>query len=80
MGERRALAVGSEQRRVLCKELAVILAGAAPTVEQEIIAHFGIGLAIVRRNVKLMDGTVLAENRAEGGVKVTVRLPIAPNL
>jgi len=43
-------------------------------------SHFGIGLAIVRRNVELMDGTVLAENRAEGGLKVTVRLPIAPNL
>jgi two-component system sensor histidine kinase ChvG len=42
-------------------------------------SHFGIGLAIVRRNVELMDGTVLAENRAEGGLKVTVRLPIAPS-
>jgi two-component system sensor histidine kinase ChvG len=42
-------------------------------------SHFGIGLAIVRRNVELMDGAVLAENRAEGGLKVTVRLPIAPN-
>ena len=41
-------------------------------------SHFGIGLAIVRRNVELMDGTVLAENRAEGGLKVTVRLPVAP--
>jgi two-component system sensor histidine kinase ChvG len=42
-------------------------------------SHFGIGLAIVRRNVELMDGAVLAENRADGGLKVTVRLPIAPN-
>ncbi|TXH36276.1 MAG: ATP-binding protein [Rhodospirillaceae bacterium] len=39
--------------------------------------HFGIGLAIVRRNVELMDGSVIAENRAEGGLKVTVRLPVA---
>ena len=40
-------------------------------------SHFGIGLAIVRRNVELLGGTIVAENRAEGGLRITVKLPLA---
>jgi len=39
--------------------------------------HFGIGLWIVRRNVSSVGGTVEARNRAEGGLRVTVTLPMA---
>ena len=39
--------------------------------------HFGIGLWIVRRNVEAMGGSVRAENRPEGGLQVTVDLPLA---
>ena len=39
--------------------------------------HFGIGLWIVRRNVSSVGGTVVARNRAEGGLRVTVSLPMA---
>lgn len=39
--------------------------------------HFGIGLWIVRRNVEAVGGSVKAENRAEGGLCVTVTLPLA---
>jgi len=39
--------------------------------------HFGIGLWIVRRNVESLNGTVRAENRREGGLRVVVRLPLA---
>jgi len=39
--------------------------------------HFGIGLWIVRRNVESLNGTVSAENRRQGGLRVTVRLPLA---
>lgn len=38
--------------------------------------HFGIGLWIVRRNVEAMGGKVRAENRAEGGLRVIVELPL----
>jgi len=40
--------------------------------------HFGLGLWIVRRNVEAMGGVVAAENRAEGGFRVIVALPLAP--
>jgi two-component system, OmpR family, sensor histidine kinase ChvG len=40
-------------------------------------AHFGIGLWIVRRNVEAFGGRVRAENRAEGGFRMTVALPVA---
>ncbi|WP_316976049.1 sensor histidine kinase [Shumkonia mesophila] len=39
--------------------------------------HFGIGLWIVRRNVESLNGTVQAENRRQGGLRVIVRLPLA---
>ncbi len=38
--------------------------------------HFGIGLWIVRRNVEAFGGRVRAENRAEGGFRMTVALPV----
>lgn len=39
--------------------------------------HFGIGLWVVRRNIEALDGTVTAANRPQGGLAVTVRLPLA---
>ncbi|MBV5324216.1 MAG: sensor histidine kinase, partial [Rhodospirillaceae bacterium] len=39
--------------------------------------HFGLGLAIVRRNIELMGGRVSARNRPEGGFEVTLSLPLA---
>lgn len=41
------------------------------------VAHAGLGLSIVARSVAAMDGAVQAENRPQGGLRVTVRLPIA---
>ncbi|HYD31544.1 MAG TPA: HAMP domain-containing sensor histidine kinase, partial [Azospirillaceae bacterium] len=38
--------------------------------------HFGIGLWIVRRNVEAVGGLVTAENRAEGGLRMKIRLPV----
>jgi len=40
-------------------------------------AHFGIGLWIVRRNVEAFGGRVRAENRQDGGFRMTVALPVA---
>jgi len=53
------------------KETAAVKAGAShrPT-------HLGLGLWIVRRNVEAMGGVVVAENRAEGGFRVVVALPL----
>lgn len=45
---------------------------ALPAVE----SHSGIGLWIVRRNVEAINGTVMAENRSSGGLRMTVRLPL----
>ncbi|MBL8710327.1 MAG: sensor histidine kinase [Rhodospirillaceae bacterium] len=39
--------------------------------------HFGLGLAIVRRNIELMGGKVTARNRPEGGFEVSISLPLA---
>ena len=39
--------------------------------------HFGIGLWLVRQHVLLLGGSVVAENRAGGGLAVVVRLPLA---
>ncbi len=41
-------------------------------------ANLGLGLWIVRRNVEVMGGVVAAENRADGGFRVVVALPLAP--
>jgi two-component system, OmpR family, sensor histidine kinase CpxA len=38
----------------------------------------GLGLAITDRAVRLHGGTVRASNRAEGGLQIEIRLPIAP--
>jgi two-component system sensor histidine kinase ChvG len=42
------------------------------------VANLGLGLWIVRRNVEVMGGVVAAENRADGGFRVVVALPLAP--
>ena len=39
--------------------------------------HFGIGLWVVRRNVESIGGTVSAENRGAGGLRMMVRMPLA---
>lgn len=39
--------------------------------------HFGIGLWLVRRNVDALGGSVAAQNRPEGGLTMTVRVPLA---
>jgi two-component system sensor histidine kinase ChvG len=41
------------------------------------LAHFGIGLWVVRRNVEALGGTVRAENRKPHGLRVKVSLPLA---
>ncbi len=38
--------------------------------------HFGLGLAIVRRNTAMMGGTVFAENVKPTGFRVTIDLPL----
>jgi two-component system, OmpR family, sensor histidine kinase ChvG len=40
--------------------------------------YFGIGLWIARRYVEAMGGTIAAENCAPHGLKVAIRLPLAP--
>ncbi len=39
--------------------------------------HLGIGLWIVRRNAEALGGSVIAENRAGGGLRVRLSLPLA---
>ena len=41
-------------------------------------AGAGLGLAIVRSIVQAHDGTLMLEPRSGGGLRVTVRLPVAP--
>jgi two-component system sensor histidine kinase ChvG len=38
-------------------------------------AHFGVGLWIVRRNVEAVGGSVVAENREGGGLRMRIGLP-----
>jgi two-component system sensor histidine kinase ChvG len=40
-------------------------------------AHFGIGLAIVRRTVEILGGHIRAENRPDAGLRITIELPAA---
>jgi two-component system, OmpR family, sensor histidine kinase ChvG len=40
--------------------------------------YFGIGLWIARRNVEAMDGTIAAENQIPQGLRIHIRLPLAP--
>ena len=39
----------------------------------------GLGLSIAERTVKLHGGCIEARNAEEGGLLVTIRLPLAPN-
>jgi two-component system sensor histidine kinase CpxA len=39
----------------------------------------GIGLAIAERSIKLHQGTIKANNRPEGGLQMTIRLPVSAN-
>ena len=39
--------------------------------------HYGIGLAIVRRTAEILGGSAIATNRPEGGLCITVTLPLA---
>ncbi|WP_119680352.1 sensor histidine kinase [Indioceanicola profundi] len=41
------------------------------------MAHYGIGLWVVRRNAEAIGGTVEARNRDEGGLSMLIRLPLA---
>ena len=40
----------------------------------------GLGLAIARRAVAVHSGTISAENDRDGGLRVTIRLPLRPSL
>lgn len=40
-------------------------------------SHFGMGLWIVRRNIEAFGGSVHAQNRRAGGLRVTLRLPLS---
>ncbi len=42
------------------------------------LGHFGMGLWLVRRNVTVMGGTVIARNREPKGLSVVIKLPSAP--
>jgi len=39
--------------------------------------HFGIGLAIVRRTVEILGGHIRADNRPDGGLRITIDFPAA---
>jgi two-component system sensor histidine kinase ChvG len=43
----------------------------------EMLGHFGVGLAMVRRNIELLGGSVGAENIEGAGLRVTLQLPAA---
>lgn len=42
----------------------------------EVGAGFGLGLWVVRRNLTALNGSAVAENRTEGGFRVTLSLPL----
>ena len=50
----------------------------AETLNETPVSYFGIGLWIARRNVEAMRGTIIAENRSPSGLRVCIRLPLAP--
>ncbi|MEX2618286.1 MAG: HAMP domain-containing sensor histidine kinase [Alphaproteobacteria bacterium] len=50
-------------------------ADAAPADTRKYDTHFGIGLWIVRRNAEAIGGSVAAENRDGGGLRVIARFP-----
>ncbi len=41
--------------------------------------HFGVGLWIVRRNVEALGGSIQLENRASGGLRARVVVPLDEN-
>ena len=43
---------------------------------QAVGAGFGLGLWVVRRNLTALNGSAVAENRPEGGFRVTLALPL----
>jgi two-component system sensor histidine kinase ChvG len=45
--------------------------------EQQGTAHFGIGLAVVRRTVEMLGGRVRAENIPGAGLRIRIDLPLA---
>lgn len=47
------------------------------TSKQMETAHFGIGLAIVRRTVEILGGHIRAENRPEAGLRIIIDFPAA---
>jgi len=53
---------------------------AAPAADDETDGQpgrFGVGLWVVRRNVESLSGKVWAENRASGGLRIVITLPLA---
>jgi two-component system sensor histidine kinase ChvG len=48
------------------------------TANETSSSYFGIGLWIARRNVEVMGGTIVAENRVPHGLTIHVRLPPMP--
>ena len=56
--------------RIFDRYYSVRPAGAASAA-----GNFGIGLWIVRRNVEAMGGRIWAENRRQGGLRVTIEFP-----
>jgi two-component system sensor histidine kinase ChvG len=49
----------------------------AAGVSEPSSVHAGIGLWIVRRNIEAIGGRVAAENRASGGLVMTIQVPLA---
>ena len=40
-------------------------------------ANFGVGLWIARRNIESIGGAIAADNERDGGLRITIRLPLA---
>lgn len=68
---------GTPHALAQAKEQAPEGATANGTSNGESGAHLGIGLWIVRRNLQAVGGDVSARNLREGGLEVTMRLPVA---